>query len=318
VAGSGDRHSKVGNRPELARTPEEKAAIEARNALRQFDRLREMIGEALAVGGEPFRLRPSALLELNRLAIENLDDGAGAYRTAAIEIGQSKHVPPDWPEVPRLVEDFCDYVNTRGPQASAVHLASYVMWRLNWIHPFPDGNGRTTRAGSYLVLCARLGYAVPGTRSIPEIIAGNKQPYYDALEEADLHWKAGRLEISAMESILDSALAGQLMSVLEDARDPRRGATSPVPATPGIRATATPSTPAHHRASRWSQKPRSFKIGIAGAAWQLLINWDNPRVQQVWHWVSSHFEEASSPAVRAPDPSGSRAQPGDRGSKGSR
>lgn len=304
MADSGDRHSRVGNRPELARTPEEKAAIEARNALRQFDRLKEMIGEALAGSpNEPFRLRPSALLELNRLAIENLDDGAGTFRNAPIEIGQSRHAPPDWPEVPRLVEDMCDYVNSQGPRASAVHLAAYVMWRLNWIHPFPDGNGRTTRAASYLVLCARLGYAVPGTRSIPEIIAANKKPYYDALEEADRHCKEGRLDVSDMESILDSALATQLMSVLEEARDPRRGAAHPVMPSPGIRPTVAPLPPATRRSSIWRRQPRSIRIGaitgalllVGGAAWQLLINWDNPRVQQVWNWVSSQFGSSSAP-----------------------
>ncbi|MBL8221394.1 MAG: Fic family protein, partial [Bryobacterales bacterium] len=31
-----------------------------------------------------------------------------------------------------------------------------VMWRLNWIHPFFGGNGRTARSASYLVLCASL------------------------------------------------------------------------------------------------------------------------------------------------------------------
>ncbi|HET9282483.1 MAG TPA: Fic family protein [Candidatus Angelobacter sp.] len=51
---------------------------------------------------------------------------------------------------------------------SAIHLAAYVIWRLNWIHPFADGNGRTSRALSYLVLCTRLGERLPGTVTIPD------------------------------------------------------------------------------------------------------------------------------------------------------
>jgi Fic family protein len=44
------------------------------------------------------------------------------------------------------IEFMCDYVNDRWAEASAVHLCAYVLWRLNWIHPFGDGNGRTARA----------------------------------------------------------------------------------------------------------------------------------------------------------------------------
>jgi Fic family protein len=85
--------------------------------------------------------------------------------------------------------------------------------RLNWIHPFRDGNGRTSRAVSYLVLCARLGMRLPGTKTIPERIAGNKQPYYDALDSADAAWKAGRLDVSAMELLLSDNLAAQLVEI---------------------------------------------------------------------------------------------------------
>lgn len=308
MTADGDRHSKVGNRPQVARTPEEVAAIEARNALLQFDRLRQLIEEAVAPSAG-FRLRPSDLLELNRLAIENLNDGAGTYRNAPIEIGQSKHTPPDWPKVARLVEDMCEYVNTNG-SASAVHLAAYVMWRLNWIHPYPDGNGRTTRAASYLTLCARLGYAVPGTKTIPEIIAENKQPYYDALEKGDQRWAQGHVDVGAMESVLDNALASQLASVLDDARDPRKGTPIPVATTPGVRATVVPA--ASERKSMWSRQPRKIRIGailsaigiVITVAWQLLINWDNTQVKEVRDSVIGILQDApdqSEPAPAAAD-----------------
>lgn len=79
----------------------------------------------------------------------------------------------------------CAIVNDRWEIATALHLAAYVLWRLNWIHPFVDGNGRTSRAVSYLVLCVKLGCPLPATRTIPERIAANKKRYYDALEMAD-------------------------------------------------------------------------------------------------------------------------------------
>ncbi|WP_271571569.1 Fic family protein [Bradyrhizobium sp. CCBAU 11386] len=82
------------------------------------------------------------------------------------------------------IEHLCDYINDNWSM-SAVHLAAYVLWRLNWIHPFADGNGRTARAVSYVVMSIKLDSLLPGAPTIPEQIAGNKKPYYDALEAAD-------------------------------------------------------------------------------------------------------------------------------------
>jgi Fic family protein len=96
-------------------------------------------------------------------------------------------------------------------------LAAFVLWKLNWIHPFTDGNGRTSRALSYLVLCVRLGVHLPGTNAIPEQISTNKHPYYEALEKADVAALEGRVDVSVLEEYLSSLLAKQLLSVLESA-----------------------------------------------------------------------------------------------------
>jgi Fic family protein len=108
-------------------------------------------------------------------------------------------------------------VNDKWSEATALHLSAYVMWRLNWIHPFDDGNGRTSRAVSYLVLCMKLGYPLPGTNTIPDQIAGNKKPYYEALEAADAAWKANLLDVSQLERLLGDYLSAQLVGVMEQA-----------------------------------------------------------------------------------------------------
>jgi len=108
---------------------------------------------------------------------------------------------------------MCEYVNSNWDR-SPLHLSAYVMWKLNWIHPFSGGNGRTSRAASYLVLCAKLGYRVPGTNTIPEQIVANRQPYYEALDAADAAHSRGTIDLAAMETLLEHALAVQLSSVL--------------------------------------------------------------------------------------------------------
>lgn len=113
---------------------------------------------------------------------------------------------------------MCDYVTSNWAR-SPLHLSSYMMWRVNWIHPFNGGNGRTSRAISYLVLCARLGYRLVGTNTIPEQIVANRQPYYAALDAADDAYAEGKIDVSAMESLLGQMLAVQLASVLIDAAE---------------------------------------------------------------------------------------------------
>jgi Fic family protein len=211
-----ERHS-TPSEVELITDSEERARQEARNGLRQFDEVIEQI-EYWLQPGRLFRLRPSAILHLHRKALEGISGYAGVWRPAGIGIKGSKHEPPGAYLVPELIEHMCDYVN-ENLSKSPVYLSAYTMWRMNWIHAFTDGNGRTARAVSYLVLCVRLGYRLPGVNTIPAQIAANKTPYYQALEAADVAYAdGGRIDVSQMWELLEKLLAKQLVSVLHAAR----------------------------------------------------------------------------------------------------
>jgi len=209
--------------------PDELAKTEARNSLRQFDHAMEMV-EYWLDPERPFKLRPSVILRLQGIALEGISAYAGVTRPAGIAIAGSKHKPVDAFLVQQHLEELCDYVNDKWSTASPIHLAAYVMWRLNWIHPFVDGNGRTSRTASYLVLCVKLGYRLPGTHTIPDQISANKHPYYDALEAADTAYLGGAIDVSRLEDLLSNMLANQLYKLHQEAL----GASS---------ATATDSAP---------------------------------------------------------------------------
>src|ERR1035441_3363387 len=49
-------------------------------------------------------------------------------------------------------------------------IAAYALWRLNWIHPFVEGNGRTARAACYYLLCMRQNKLLLGKKTVPERI----------------------------------------------------------------------------------------------------------------------------------------------------
>ncbi|MCP1998546.1 Fic family protein [Nitrobacter winogradskyi] len=96
-------------------------------------------------------------------------------------------------------------------------MAAYLMWRLNWIHPFADGNGRTARIVSYVVLSIRAGAILPGTPTIPDQIVDNRNPYFEALDAADAAFRDGRIDVSKMEELLGSLLANQLAKFYQSA-----------------------------------------------------------------------------------------------------
>jgi Fic family protein len=232
----GDRDSReVGGGQLAVVSDEERAPREAKNAYEQVRRLEEHI--TAAVGTDYFRLRPSMLMELNRIAVDGLVSAPGRYRLGAMTIPESHHQPPIPTDVPALVEEMCEYVNDHW-EKPALHLAAYVMWRLNWIHPFQDGNGRTARASSYLVLCARLGYDLPGRDTMLAHIAGDKPPYYTALEAADAAHSKGRLDLSVLEGLLEELLIKQI----------RHAATSPMDGARPKRATSGPQALAPSKA----------------------------------------------------------------------
>jgi Fic family protein len=218
----GERHS-IAAQPSLIEDPEAIALRESENAVAQFDRVLDLIDE-VARDARPFRLRTSMILDLHRIALEGLSAYAGNFRPGDVEIGKSKHVPPQAHLVPGLIEEMCEFVMDNFESAQALHLCAYVMWRLNWIHPFTDGNGRTSRALAYFVLCAKIGYRLPGHETLPEQIAADKAPYYAALEDADGHWAINSLDLKSLESLLDQCLAKQLLSAYEDAKNPGAGA----------------------------------------------------------------------------------------------
>lgn len=191
----------------LITDPAKTAALEARNALIQFDEVRRLIPERL----HNLQLRPEDICALQALAVAEIWEHAGIYRPNPIGISNTEHEPPEPSEVPRLVAEMCDYANSvPATPENAIHIASYLMWRHNWIHPFQDGNGRTSRAVSYLALCSALGMELPGIVTVPDLIVRNKNPYYHALDAADAAWKEGRVDVSQMEGLMTKLLIEQL------------------------------------------------------------------------------------------------------------
>jgi Fic family protein len=147
-----DRHSRAEVAP-LLTDPDEIARREAANGLKQFDLALQVVASHVKDQERPFKLRHSMILQLHVAALDGLHPLAGTFRNTSVAIGGSRHQPPGPLLVADEVQSLCEYINDNWQ--STVHLAAYVLWKMNWIHPFADGNGRTARAVSYVVLSIR-------------------------------------------------------------------------------------------------------------------------------------------------------------------
>lgn len=178
------------------------AELEVQNGFRQYDLALDIIKTYLDPE-RPFALRPSVIQLLQKVAVEGVERYPGQWRTGSAGIEKSTHAPPDAHLVPFLVQEMCDYVNDNLHEKTAFHLSAYVMWRLNWIHPFSDGNGRTSRVASYIVLSITLKALLPGSPSIPQQIQADWTAYFQALEHADDFYAATReVDVSEMETAI--------------------------------------------------------------------------------------------------------------------
>ena len=193
----------------LYRDQSEKDALAARNGRLQYRRALQFIEQSHG----SLQLTPTIVKALHRSAIKGIYSCAGQYRTWSVKISGSSHKPPDSKNVPGLVEQMCETVN-EATDWGPLKVAAYLLWRVNWIHPFGGGNGRTARAVCYLGLCVRLGSVLPGSPTIPEQIVKDRGAFFDALRDADKAWKlSSELDVSRLESLLDGWLKNQLAAV---------------------------------------------------------------------------------------------------------
>jgi Fic family protein len=183
------------------------ARIQEQNLLRQYDLLANCVEIGLKKGIEVFD--KYTLWSLNAAAVSNIAQFGGRFREQPIYVGN--HIPPHFKEVPNLVDQFLSVIHEIWTiETHPTVLPAYALWRLNWIHPFIEGNGRTARAACYLLICLRQGALLPGKKIVPERIRENRQPYYDALRAADRHWADGHFNVDDLAKYLETLLIAQL------------------------------------------------------------------------------------------------------------
>ena len=129
----------------------------------------EAISYIKDIAKQDIEISERTIKEIHALILHGIDrENAGRYRTVPVMISGSTHMPPQ----PYLIE--------KQMEAEKVHpvlIAAYLHDELVRIHPFIDGNGRTSRLLMNLYLL-RHGYVIITLKGSNDA----KVNYYKALE----------------------------------------------------------------------------------------------------------------------------------------
>ncbi|AYD48897.1 Fic family protein [Arachidicoccus soli] len=124
----------------------------------------------------------TVLLDIHNLILKSINnENAGKYRNVQVLIGGAKHVPPQPYLVPKQMEDMFIWYNENKGKLHPILLAGELHERMVTIHPFIDGNGRTSRLLMNLVLLQN-GFPI----AILKGDTDSRLQYYSALETAQM------------------------------------------------------------------------------------------------------------------------------------
>jgi len=142
-----------------------------------------------------------ALVETGRKKPSPYRDGQNVIRESVS--GRIVYMPPEAKDVPTLMKDLVDWIKYSVDEGELPIpiIAALTHYQFVTIHPYFDGNGRTARLLTTLVLHMN-GYALKGIYALEEYYAVNLPAYYNALTVGETHnYYFGRVEADVTEFI---------------------------------------------------------------------------------------------------------------------
>ncbi|WP_298140661.1 Fic family protein [Flavobacterium sp.] len=140
----------------------------------------EAIGYIKQLMERNFPFNERELLSVHNLILRGIiPEDAGRYRRVQVMIKGSNHMPPQPFIVPKEMEDYFIWFEENKNKIHPILLAAEMHERLVAIHPFIDGNGRTSRLVMNLILLQN-GYVIANIKGDYE----TRMRYYQALETA--------------------------------------------------------------------------------------------------------------------------------------
>ena len=141
----------------------------------------EAINYIKDIAKRDIEINERTIKEIHSLILHGIDrENAGRYRTVPVMISGSTYMPPQPYLIEKQMEDFM--IRFKQMEEEKVHpvlVAAYLHDELVRIHPFIDGNGRTSRLLMNLYLL-RNGYVIITLKGSNDAKVG----YYKSLEKS--------------------------------------------------------------------------------------------------------------------------------------
>ncbi|PIR75650.1 MAG: cell filamentation protein Fic [Candidatus Magasanikbacteria bacterium CG_4_9_14_0_2_um_filter_42_11] len=129
--------------------------------------------------GKKNTLSEHLIKQIHTIIVQETDkEWAGRYRNSNVIIGGADHTPPDALDVPTLMRDLITWFSKERKNMHVVELAALIHHKFVYIHPFFDGNGRTSHLLMNLILM-QAGFPL----SI--VLKNDRKKYYRVLAQAD-------------------------------------------------------------------------------------------------------------------------------------
>lgn len=150
------------------------------------------------------------VLTIHNLILRGIiPEEAGKYRLVQVMIKGSAHKPPQPFLVAKQMEEYFEWYRQNKGRLHPVVLAAEMHERLVTIHPFIDGNGRTSRLLMNLILLAN-GFVIANIKGDSE----NRMNYYDSLEKVQT--KKSKESFLLLIAQVEKACLERYLSILKD------------------------------------------------------------------------------------------------------
>lgn len=138
--------------------------LEARNHKEAIDVLENVVNKRI-------KITESLINSIHAIILKDIEkEYAGKYRKEQVRILGADFIPPNYLKIPDLMGELIRWIPRNPEKLNVVEMATKAHYRLAWIHPYIDGNGRVARLLMNVILM-KEGYP-------PAIILNNDRKKY--------------------------------------------------------------------------------------------------------------------------------------------
>jgi Fic family protein len=188
--------------------------IDDKKELLNYKKAMDFISKYL---GKEDPVREGIIRELHKITVSGVRGGQaepGNYRKAQNYVVNSRtrevvYTPPPSLEVPHLMREFVEWLS-KTENVSSILVAGIAQFQFVHIHPFLDGNGRTARLLSTLILY-KTGYDFKRLFTISEYYDKDRPAYYKAIQSV----RRNNMDMTAWLEYFVEGLKSQMVEIQE-------------------------------------------------------------------------------------------------------